>query len=94
MNIEGQDKELFKQFVEFCDNQPKGKVINHDWWCTCAVGEFLKSIGIKVYSGTTSLNTPEIRKILGDNSPLWKALEARFCPDNYGEFTEFLKQYL
>ncbi len=26
------NKELFKEFVEFCDSQPKDRIIDHDSW--------------------------------------------------------------
>ena len=46
-----QDNQLFKEFVEFCDNQPKDKRINHQYWSTCAVGEFASSIGKPLRDG-------------------------------------------
>jgi hypothetical protein len=90
-----QDKALFEEFIRFCDSQPKDKEINHDLWCTCAVGEFLISKGIEMGEGSYTYNTPEISLTIGaSNDGLWGRLDCRDCPNTYGEFTEFLKSYL
>lgn len=88
-----QNKELFKQFVEFCDNQPKYKDINHMLWSTCAVGEFLSSTGIELADHANTSNTPVIMWVLGNGS-LFSLINTRSSPERYGDFTLFLKEYL
>lgn len=46
-----QNKELFIEFVNFCESQPEDKVIDHTYWSTCAVGEFAKHKGIHIRDG-------------------------------------------
>lgn len=43
-----QDKELFKEFVTFCQAQPEDKFIDHSDWSTCAMGEFAGSKNISL----------------------------------------------
>lgn len=46
-----QDKQLFKEFVEFCESQDDYKLINHSTWKTCAVGEFALTKGVIFQEG-------------------------------------------
>jgi len=95
------NKELFKEFVDYCDSKPKDEAINHDSWSSCAVGEFFKFKGIsEVYCGS-----PEITNLLGDHcfeddielNPLAYEISVanRFGRyKTYQDFTELLKKYL
>ncbi len=111
-----QDKALFQEFVNFCDNQPKDKEIDHSSWESCAVGEFaLSKFGVVsieedylLDDGRTLHMEPEIHSILSC------LFGERFCEEakdnplldsiancggfnshhTYGEFTQFLKEYL
>lgn len=89
--IEGQDKELFLQFIDFCDKQPKDKKIDHDSWSTCAIGEFHDYIGADCHI----VDFPY--KVLGlgdDETDLVVLVGDGRCPEFYGEFTEFLREWL
>ena len=83
-----QDKEFFKQFVKFCGNQPEGNFIDHDMWRTCAVGDFHRYIGQEGYYINSFAE-----KLLG-RGELFSKMNTSDCPNTYGEFTEFLKEYL
>lgn len=91
-----QDKELFKEFVSFCESRPADKKINHSSWRDCAVGEFADYLGVSVKS--TSDCRTFITKLLGeytdDKGTLCGRISCAVCPDTYGEFTAFLKEYL
>jgi hypothetical protein len=88
-----QDISRFLQFVAFCDSQPIDKPINHYTWRTCAIGEFLESEGRKLLQPISS-NDHDLVAILGyEHSRLSCQLGAGHCPDNYGEFTEWLKAW-
>lgn len=90
-----QDKELFKEFLAFCENQPSDKKIDHKYWSTCAVGEFLTNRGVEMDRSSNTYNTPEITQLIGDQgNDLWQRLDCRSAPNNYGTFAVFLKQYL
>lgn len=86
------DKELFKEFVSFCDTQPTDKVLHHTsgWW-DCAVGEFASHKGVT----DTYLSDSFVPKLLGSDNELYYTLDdpAR-CPNNYGDFTKLLKTFL
>lgn len=91
-----QNKELFIEFVNFCESQPEDKAIGYSWE-KCAIGAFMEhkhidpeEIGYSQYTdevlGPRSYENPlcTLRADIGDG----------IHPDNYGEFTKFLKQYL
>jgi len=92
------DEKLFQEFITFCEAQPEDMEIDHTYWCTCAVGEFLTSTGIHMDRQSASWNTPELEQLLGNSeSVLFKAVGASWGnipPKTYGEFTQFLKQYI
>jgi len=92
------DEKLFLEFISFCESQPEDKGINHSWWSTCAVGEFLSSTGVHMDRQSASWNTPEIEQLLGDSaSVLFKAVGGSWgnIPSKtYGEFTKFLKEHV
>ena len=52
-------KGSLKGFIEFVDNQDIDKPINHDYWATCSVGEYMESLGEPLLEG------------LGDYEPQW-----------------------
>lgn len=87
------NEQLFDEFIAFCDSQPKDKVIDHSCWSTCALGEFAsyKNLILSSWSGWFSFT----KEVLGDDE-LRDKVEKHGedeCPSNYGEFTEFLKNY-
>lgn len=92
------NEKLFQEFIAFCESQPEDKEINHSYWCTCAVGEFLSSKNLHMDRQSASWNTPELEQLLGDSeSVLFKAVGGSWgnIPSKtYGEFTKFLKQYI
>lgn len=91
--IEGQDKELFKKFIEFCDKQPKDKKIDHRSWERCAVGQFMREKDMPC----TFENIKPILGVITDNvgiNELCSKISRGICPNTYGEFTEFLRKYL
>lgn len=83
VGFERQDMELFKQFVEFCDRQPKDRVIDHSTWDTCAYGDFVSEADELCYP----------YQLFGCDT-LMDQVGNGNCPDTYGPFTEFLMQYL
>ena len=89
-----QNKELFIEFVNFCESQPADKKINHDSWNSCAVGEFFG------WNDWKDINFGKIVSLLGQEGyseepcTLYAFLNTKMCPNTYGEFTKFLKQYL
>lgn len=94
------NKELFKEFVAFCEKQPEDKVINHRTWASCAVGDYARSLGADVptYSQCRldTHNCP-VHNLIGIDPGLELILgnpSAMGVPNTYGEFTEFLKSYL
>lgn len=100
-----QNKELFKEFVNFCDSQPKGKEIDHEYWNTCAVGEFARTKGLRVPKGFIEQGSKGkfvsfIEGLVGleydsiEDSRLGYAIVGNKPHNTYGEFTQFLKQYL
>lgn len=103
-----QNKELFIEFVNYCESQPIEKRIDHSTWESCAVGEFARTKGILV--GPVFVDSDDynltfknfIRDLQGEEindtsklvNPVSKYLHRCNLPNNYGEFTKFLKQYL
>lgn len=86
-----QNKELFIEFVNFCESQPEDKYIDHSTWDSCAVGEFAEYKGIDISDGID--DSIFASEIFG-SSELRSRVGNGFCPSIYGEFTKFLKQYL
>lgn len=87
-----QDKELFKEFVAFCESQPDIKRICHTsgWW-DCAVGDFASHKGVT----DTYLGDKFVPELLGSDNELYYTLDdPASCPTNYGDFTKLLKTYL
>lgn len=105
-----QNKELFLEFVAFCESQPEDKEIDHNNWASCAVGQFAESKGLKVapvyYDITndselvpfenfiTELQGEPINDTYCLVHPLSKWLNKVSLPDTYGEFTKQLKTFL
>ena len=87
-----QNKDLFIEFVAFTESQPEDKLIDHDSWETCAVGDFAKDKGIDISKGLD--DTIFASTIFGSGTELMNKVGNGFCPNTYGEFTKFLKQYL
>lgn len=86
-----QNKELFKEFIEFCESQPEEDQIDHSRWGNCAVGQFASSLGI------TDLGGKFQDELLGEyaESELHRRLDyIPGLPETYGGFTQFLKRYL
>ncbi len=92
------NEELFKEFVKFCESQPEDKMICHDSWSECAVGDFLRHKGLKEIG--TTFDTPEIEQIVGGYDEegvdynFRKDIGSNKCPHTYGEFSKWLKDYL
>lgn len=98
----GQDKALFLEFIEFCDKQPKDKMIIHHTWQSCAVGDFVD------YLGLDDINYQDFKvKLLGKDNEVGHtgndelpnlqtclSVGDNLTPTLYGKFTEFLKSYL
>lgn len=64
-----QNKELFKEFVAFCQAQPADKSIDNDSWESCAVGEFALTKGVNVADKTWvgySYISPELNIFIGE----------------------------
>ena len=84
-----QDIQLFKEFIQFCDKQPKDTAIDHSGsWCHCAVGEFFN------WQEHDDEDAAEVQELLGSywlNSSLLNRIGNGECPSNYGDFTTFLK---
>ena len=85
-----QDKELFKEFVEFCERQPTNKGIDHSSWWSCAVGEFATHLGIT----DKYLSDRFTPKLLGFNIELYEKLNEPDGLATYGEFTNYIKTFL
>jgi|GEM_PF-5303889 len=92
---EGQNKALFLEFIQFCDNKPKDEVINHEGWDDCAVGQFFntKSVAFIGYSQMPLVDTL-LGSFKGSKQSLHWLVGSGICPSTFGEFTEFLKSYL
>ncbi len=81
-----QDIQLFKEFIQFCDKQPKDREINHGGsYCQCAVGDFYEEI-----RGDREEADESADLVLGYGE-LANAVGNSKCPSNYGDFTTFLK---
>jgi hypothetical protein len=81
-----QDKQLFKEFVAFCQSQPKDKPIDHSSWKTCAVGDFAATKGLSIQSGVICLT--EKSKALNPDLPLITPEERIFFESLIGELTD------
>jgi hypothetical protein len=103
------NEQLFNEFVQFCDSQPKDKVIDHSYWSSCAVGQFATSKGVSVpngyilpsdcndFTGFVEQLFGEPYKDVGENESnqlTYKIVWTDGIPKSYGRFTEFLKKYL
>lgn len=84
--------ELFLEFVQFCDNKPLTERVSHDSWEKCFVGDFFEAL-------EEDCTTENIEKLL---NPSWEPNSiysdinmawSRSVPDNYGEFTAWLKAH-
>lgn len=51
-----QDKVLFAEFIEFCDNKPRDQYIPHSSWKMCAVGQFALVKGLEFQRGVIPSN--------------------------------------
>ncbi len=84
------NKELFEEFIQFCNSQPRDEIINHWCWEECALGKFAKhkqkDLDIKsMYDFSL--------EVLGD-SYLRDYIDDIRCPlETYGEFTDYLNFY-
>ena len=83
-----QDIQLFKEFIQFCEEQPKDTTIDHSGsWSDCAVGKFFNW-------QDCDEDTDKVQVLLGNywlNSSLANRIGNGECPSNYGDFTTFLK---
>lgn len=60
----------FEGFVEFVNNQPSDKVIDHSFWESCSVGEYVASIDNTTSVGSVAweILPRGINALLGDTN--------------------------
>ena len=97
-------KTPFEQFTDFVSEQPVDKVINHQNYTTCAVGEFL---GFKPnYSSVTLLIDPsfdgykeyqdcckKLNDFFGEDMEKVSKIVADSFPSTYGELLQSIEDF-
>ena len=92
MKIVPQPPQL-QAFYDFCNAKPYDLEIDHNGWQNCAVGQFNELNYCSLKEGLIR----QVSEVLGPLEPkdsLHWLVAGGYCPNTYGEFTEFLKPYL
>lgn len=94
------NKPTYENFKKFCLNKKPDDVIDNERWCTCAVGEYLWSIGFTLNSEIGELwdlvENEETKEVLREfqrdlrDNHIFNALNERYFY-YYGEIQEFVK---
>jgi len=89
----------FKGFVKFVNNQPADQTINHDSWESCAIGDYLHSIGRKRENAELFSTIDKFNFSMPDNTQVQlcdrlNLGRSYISMSNYGKLSVVLNEYV